>query len=171
MPKSSPDISKEPKSQGNLKLSVISNIYVRMYMFISSIVCSFLPFLLRNFKVQSVSITVFYEAGYEPLPRTSLEIVIIKLLPGFISVSRVLTDVRYRCWTSVVFTTRTKLWREATQRSPFHRILKKSKIWKFFGKTPSRSLWETLRSSCSRPSASPQPTILTGVDIHSRLRN
>ena len=142
-------------------------------MFTSSIVCSLLPFLLRNFKVQSVSITVFYEAGYEPLPRTSLDIVIIKfkLLPGFISVSRVLTDVRYRCWTSVVFTTRTKLWREATQRSPFHRILKKSKIWKFFGKTPSRSLWETLRSSCSRPSASPQPTILTGVDIHSRLRN
>ena len=80
MPKSSPDFSKEPKSQGNLKLSVISNIYVRMYMFISSIVCSFLPFLLRNFKVQSVSITVFYEAGYEPWPRTSLEIVIIKLL-------------------------------------------------------------------------------------------
>ena len=80
MPKSSPDFSKEPKSQGNLKLRVISNIYVRMYMFISSIVCSLLPFLLRNFKVQSVSITEFYEAGYEPLPRTSLEIVIIKLL-------------------------------------------------------------------------------------------
>ena len=81
MPKSSPDISKEPKSQGNFQIKSDAN-YLRtlMYMFISSIVCSFLPFLLRNFKVQSVSITVFYEAGYEPWPRTSLEIVIIKLL-------------------------------------------------------------------------------------------
>ena len=65
MPKSSPDISKEPKSQGNLKLSVISNIYVRMYMFISSIVCSFLPFLLRNFKVHQVNIkSVDWDKAY-----------------------------------------------------------------------------------------------------------
>ena len=173
MPKSSPDISKEPKSQGNFQIKSDVN-YLRtvlMYMFISSIVCSLLPFFASWLQSSKCIDYRILWSRLRFLAQNKPRYCYYQTSAGFISVSRVLTDVRYRCWTSVVFTTRTKLWREATQRSPFHRILKKSKIWKFFGKTPSRSLWETLRSSCSRPSASPQPTILTGVDIHSRLRN
>ena len=173
MPKSSPDISKEPKSQGNFQIKSDVN-YLRtvlMYMFISSIVCSLLPFFASWLQSSKCIDYRILWSRLRTFAQNQLRNCYHQTSAGFISVSRVLTDVRYRCWTSVVFTTRTKLWREATQRSPFHRILKKSKIWKFFGKTPSRSLWETLRSSCSRPSASPQQTILTGVDIHSRLRN